>query len=76
MRQAIFKAAPHLMRLDQIAAGSTEDVTKLTAMGGSADKTAFRNVIDDFYLTNAIARASATMAQCSSLVTGVTEAAE
>ena len=36
-------------------------------MTGDLDKAAFRSVIDDYYLTNPIARASAVMAECSAL---------
>src|SRR3982075_1264067 len=60
LRQAIFKVAPHLMRLDQIEAGK----------GGSVDKTPFKTAVEDFYLTNPIARASAVMAECSRLASG------
>jgi NADH-quinone oxidoreductase subunit G len=33
--------------------------------GGAVEKTAFDRALDDFYLTNPIARASAIMAECS-----------
>ena len=39
-------------------------------MTGNVDKAPFRSVIDDFYLTNPIARASAVMAECSALAEG------
>jgi len=67
LRQAIFKAVPHLMRVDQIEAGNADDVGKLAAKGGSVEKAPFKTVIEDFYLTNPIARASAVMAECSRL---------
>ena len=35
--------------------------------GGAPDKAPLRSAIDDFYLTNPIARASAVMAECSAL---------
>jgi len=34
------------------------------------EKTPFRSPVTDFYLTNPIARASAVMAECSSLAAG------
>ena len=37
---------------------------------GDVDKAPFRSVIDDYYLTNPIARASAVMAECSALAEG------
>ena len=61
---------PRLMRLDQIEAGSAADVRTLAGRSGQVEKTAFRNVIEDFYLTNPIARASAVMAECSRLASG------
>ena len=70
MRQAIFKIAPHLMRVDQIAAGKADDIKTLAAKGGNVEKTPFKTAVDDFYLTNPIARASAVMAECSRLASG------
>ena len=70
LRQAIFKAAPHLMRIDQIEAGDAAGVKTLAARGGSVEKGAFKSAVEDFYLTNPIARASAVMAECSKLASG------
>jgi NADH-quinone oxidoreductase subunit G len=70
LRQAIFKAAPHLMRIDQIEAGKAGDIKTLAAKGGSVDKTPFKTSVEDFYLTNPIARASVVMAECSRLASG------
>ncbi|ETR75325.1 NADH dehydrogenase subunit G [Afipia sp. P52-10] len=70
LRQALFKTYPHLMRIDQIAPGSADDIRKLAAAGGTLDKAPFKSPVPDFYLTNAIARASAVMAECSSLASG------
>ena len=36
-------------------------------MAADVDKAPFRSVIEDYYLTNPIARASAVMAECSAL---------
>jgi NADH-quinone oxidoreductase subunit G len=70
LRQAIFKAVPHLMRVDQIEAGNAADLKTLAAKGGSLDRTPFKATVEDFYLTNPIARASAVMAECSRLASG------
>jgi NADH-quinone oxidoreductase subunit G len=70
LRQAIFKVAPHLMRVDQIEAGNAADIKKLAGKGGSLEKTPFKSSVEDFYLTNPIARASAVMAECSRLASG------
>jgi len=70
LRQAIFKAVPHLMRIDQIEPGDAAGVKALAARGGSVEKGAFKSAIADFYLTNPITRASAVMAECSKLASG------
>jgi NADH-quinone oxidoreductase subunit G len=70
LRQVIFKAVPHLMRLDQIEAGNAADLTTLGGKGGSVDKAPFKTLVEDYYLTNPIARASAVMAECSRLASG------
>ena len=70
LRQAIFKAVPHLMRVDQIEAGNATDIKTLAGKRGSLEKASFRAPIEDFYLTNPIARASAVMAECSRLASG------
>jgi len=75
LRQALFAAYPHFMRLDQIAAGNPADIQKLAKLGGTADKTPLHSSIGDFYLTNPIARASATMAECSALANAAAKTA-
>ncbi len=70
LRQALFKAVPHLIRIDQIAEADAGAVQALAAKGGAFDKTPFAPAIEDFYLTNPIARASAVMAECSRLAGG------
>src|SRR6201996_588870 len=70
LRQAVFKATPHLMRIDQIEAGNAADLRTLAGKGGSLEKTPFKSSVEDFYLTNPIARASAVMAECSRLASG------
>jgi NADH-quinone oxidoreductase subunit G len=67
LRAALFREFPHLQRIGEIAPTNPDDVRKLAALGGTMDKTPFRSPIDDFYLTNPIARASAVMAECSAL---------
>jgi NADH-quinone oxidoreductase subunit G len=71
LRRAMLAAHPHLARLDQIEAGSIADIRALAARGGAVEKRAvFGSVVDDFYLTNPIARASAVMAECSVIAEG------
>jgi NADH-quinone oxidoreductase subunit G len=70
LRQAMFRAVPHLMRVDRIETGSADDIKMLANKGGKVDKTPFMSLVSDFYLTNPIARASAVMAECSRLASG------
>jgi len=75
LRQALFAVYPHFLRLDQIAAGNAGDIGKLATLGGSADKSPLRAAVSEFYLTNPIARASATMAECSALANAASKTA-
>jgi NADH-quinone oxidoreductase subunit G len=70
LRQAMFRAVPHLMRVDRIETGNADDIKTLAAKGGSVEKLPFKSTVDDFYLTNPIARASVVMAECSRLASG------
>ena len=70
LRQALFAAHPHMMRVDQVEPGDPGDVRRMAQVDGAPDKAPFTSVIEDFYLTNPIARASAVMAECSALAEG------
>jgi NADH-quinone oxidoreductase subunit G len=70
LRRALFRAHPHLACIDQIAPGDSGDIARLAARGGTLDKAPFVSPVDDFYLTNPIARASAVMAECSVIAEG------
>jgi NADH-quinone oxidoreductase subunit G len=70
LRQAIFKATPHLMRVDQIEAGNAADLRAFAGKGGNIEKAPFKTTVEDYYQTNPIARASAVMAECSRLASG------
>jgi NADH-quinone oxidoreductase subunit G len=67
LRQTLFKAYPHLARVDQITPGARSEVVALATGGGTPDRTPFTAAIQDFYFTNPIARASAIMAECSAI---------
>ncbi|MEI8152975.1 MAG: NADH-quinone oxidoreductase subunit NuoG [Hyphomicrobiales bacterium] len=67
LRQALFKERPQLARIGQVVAADAADLRQLAATPGNLDKAAFGAAIEDFYLTNPIARASAVMAECSAL---------
>jgi NADH-quinone oxidoreductase subunit G len=70
LRAALFKAHPHLARIDEIAPADPADIERLAARGGTPDKAPFRAAVADFYLTNPIARASMVMHECSVLAKG------
>jgi len=70
LRQALYGAYPHLLRIGQIAPGNAADLQRLASLGGSADKAPFHSSVADFYFTNPIARASAVMAECSAIAHG------
>jgi NADH-quinone oxidoreductase subunit G len=70
LRRVMFEQHPHLARLDVIEPAGPSDIEKLTKLGGKVEKAPFRPAFADFYLTNPIARASATMAECSALAAG------
>jgi NADH-quinone oxidoreductase subunit G len=66
LRAALNSAHPHLAALDEVAPAGA-DFAALAAVGGALDKAPLATTIADFYLTNPIARASKTMAECSAL---------
>lgn len=70
LRQALFKATPHLIRVDMIEPGDAGTVKTLAGKTGNVEKAPFKTYVEDFYLTNPIARASAVMAECSRLASG------
>lgn len=70
LRQTLFKAYPHLMRIGQVSPADAAALQKLAGLGGTADRTPFGSTIEDFYFTNPIARASAVMAECSAIAHG------
>jgi NADH-quinone oxidoreductase subunit G len=70
LRQNLFRAHPHLQHIDKILPADPADIEKLAALGGTPDKAPFTSPIEDFYLTNPIARASAVMGDCSVIAEG------
>ena len=77
LRAGLTGAHPHLGEVDAIKAADRADFGRLAALGGALDGPAFASPIKDFYLTNPIARASATLAECSAMHLGpAAEAAE
>ncbi|MBV1701378.1 MAG: NADH-quinone oxidoreductase subunit NuoG [Hyphomicrobiales bacterium] len=64
LRAALYTAHPHMAQIDAIM---PPEPAKSTPKAGPLDKAPFVSSVDDFYLTNPIARASSVMAECSSL---------
>ena len=67
LRAAMNVAHPHLARLDEIVPADPAALSNLAALGGAFDKAAFVSSVEDFYLTNPIARASKVMAESSAM---------
>ncbi|MHC2018320.1 NADH-quinone oxidoreductase subunit NuoG [Methylobacterium sp. CM6247] len=78
LRRDLYAVYPHFAALDAIATSDVAaTVDTLTGLGGEPGRSAFVSAVPDFYLTNAIARASRVLAECSSLAqTRGLEAAE
>ena len=77
LRRQLYGEYPHLGRVDQIERGDIADLDRVARLGGKLNKGVFSSPVQDFYLTNPIARASAVMAECSALAkNGFKQAAE
>jgi len=78
LRAALYEAHPHFAKVDDVMESDTSGVTALAKRkGGRVTKASFKSPVDDFYLTNPIARSSAVMAECSARAKGeFAEAAE
>ncbi|PZO76757.1 MAG: NADH-quinone oxidoreductase subunit G [Mesorhizobium amorphae] len=69
LRAKLFAEFPHLAEMGEIASASS-DLSALASVGGEMAKGPFQPALEDFYLSNPIARASAVMAECSALARG------
>jgi NADH-quinone oxidoreductase subunit G len=67
LRRALYGAHPHLAAVDSIAPADIAAIGALTEGAMKPGSQPFGVAVPDFYLTNPIARASRTMAECSSL---------
>mgnify|MGYP001016449811 CR=1 FL=1 len=79
VRKAMYAATPSLMRIGAVAAADAGTLKTLAAGAAKLDRSPFGRTIDDFYLTNPIARASRVMGEMSRYQHGrrtVAEAAE
>jgi len=75
LRAKLFEAHPHLALLDLVEPADSATVERLAQKPARADKERFGHAIDDYYLTNPIARASAIMANLSALHAGANKRA-
>ena len=66
----LLTAYPVFATLDTVTPADAAGLHGLGDLGGNTDRAPFRAAIEDFYLTNAICRASAVMAECSALAQG------
>jgi NADH-quinone oxidoreductase subunit G len=77
LRAKMYDAAPHLAALGSVDAADAGALKGFSAGRKKMNKAAFKNPVQDYYLTNPVARASAVMAECSALRAGrALEAAE
>jgi NADH-quinone oxidoreductase subunit G len=67
LRRVLYERHPHFSRIDQIERGGDLQTLAPSAGPGTREKPGFVAAVQDFYLTNPIARASAVMAECSAL---------
>ena len=69
LRARLYAEHPHFARLDEIAEPESADqaLRKVAEVGGDLQDAPFHPAVPDFYLTNAITRASKIMADCSAL---------
>ena len=78
LREKLYADFPHMAEIDEIAESDATGVAALAKVkGGRLSKQALISSVDDFYMTNPIARSSAVMAECSARASGeLQEAAE
>jgi NADH-quinone oxidoreductase subunit G len=67
LRASLYKGTPQLARIDALQAAPVAGLEALSQRGGTLEGEPFGLGVRDFYLTNAIARASAVMAELSAL---------
>jgi NADH-quinone oxidoreductase subunit G len=67
LRAAMYRAAPQLAEIDSVEVRAVAGLETLAKLSGQVTATPFASAVSDFYLTNAVARASAVMAGMSAL---------
>ncbi|RME95803.1 MAG: NADH-quinone oxidoreductase subunit G, partial [Alphaproteobacteria bacterium] len=74
LRSLMYQDHPHLAELDSWEPADPGDIVELAKGAAAKGKKAFHMAVEDFYLTNPIARASAVMGQMSALKSGAAKA--
>lgn len=69
LRRRMLQLAPHFAAVDKL----TPAAWGAFGTAGAVSDAPFVSAVADFYLTNPIARASATMAECSAIARGITQ---
>jgi NADH-quinone oxidoreductase subunit G len=68
LRAKLYTAHPHFAGIEMVQpADGAAAIQALAGIGGNLGREAFVSPVQDFYLTNPIARASGVMAECSAL---------
>ncbi|HVT56115.1 MAG TPA: NADH-quinone oxidoreductase subunit NuoG [Xanthobacteraceae bacterium] len=67
LRRAMMQKHPHLGKVGQIERADAAVLQKIAKLDTKTTKAGFASPVTEFYLTNPIARASATMAECATL---------
>ena len=70
LRRALYEAHPHFAALDTLPVNDAGGFESIAARSEPTGNAGFVSAVEDFYQTNPIARASAVMAECSSLAAG------
>lgn len=76
LRSALYAEFPHLAQVDAIAPVKAGELGKLAKASIKTKSAKLASPVSDFYLSNPIARASATMGECAALAAGLKQAAE
>jgi NADH-quinone oxidoreductase subunit G len=67
LRDAMYQAHPHLAAIDAIEVVDVGDIDRLAIVSAAPKKAPFVSPVENYYMTNPIARASRVMAECSAL---------
>lgn len=73
LRALLYKKHPHLSKTNKIITSDVEELKALALRYKKLEVGDFSTVIEDFYLTNAIARSSKILSECSAFFNSQTE---